>query len=101
VFDQGNIVFFVASRGHHADIGGISPGSMPPHSKELYQEGAAIKSFKIVSKGEFDHAGLEEHLVTIPGSYPGCSGSRAFRDNISGKKKKKQCIIYNILNLFY
>ncbi|EPB92360.1 5-oxoprolinase (ATP-hydrolysing) [Mucor circinelloides 1006PhL] len=86
VFDKGKIVFFVASRGHHADIGGISPGSMPPHSKELYQEGAAIKSFKIVSKGHFDQKGLEEHLCTIPASYPGCSGSRAFRDNISDLK---------------
>ncbi|KAL9537007.1 hypothetical protein MBANPS3_012169 [Mucor bainieri] len=86
VFDSGKIVFFVASRGHHADIGGISPGSMPPHSKELYQEGAAIKSFKIVSKGHFDQKGLEEHLCTIPASYPGCSGSRAFRDNISDLK---------------
>lgn len=84
VFNKGEIVFFVASRGHHADIGGISPGSMPPHSKELYQEGAAIKSFKIVSKGHFDQKGLEDHLCTIPASYPGCSGSRAFRDNMSG-----------------
>ncbi|KAG2205414.1 hypothetical protein INT47_007199 [Mucor saturninus] len=86
VFEQGEIVFFVASRGHHADIGGISPGSMPPHSKELYQEGAAIKSFKIVSKGHFDADGLTNHLCTIPSSYPGCSGSRAFRDNISDLK---------------
>lgn len=86
VFNKGEIVFFVASRGHHADIGGISPGSMPPHSKELYQEGAAIKSFKIVSKGQFDQDGLTEHLCTIPASYPGCSGSRAFRDNISDLK---------------
>jgi hypothetical protein len=31
VFDGGKIVFFVASRGHHADVGGITPGSMPPH----------------------------------------------------------------------
>lgn len=85
VFDKGVIVFFVASRGHHADIGGISPGSMPPHSKELYQEGAAIKSFKIVNAGEFDSEGLENHLCTIPSSYAGCSGSCAFRDNISGK----------------
>ncbi|KAI9280751.1 Hydantoinase B/oxoprolinase-domain-containing protein [Sporodiniella umbellata] len=86
VFNEGKIVFFVASRGHHADIGGISPGSMPPHSKELYQEGAAIKSFKIVAKGQFDQEGLEKHLCTIPASYPGCSGSRAFRDNISDLK---------------
>ena len=50
---DGVIVFFVASRGHHADIGGISPGSMPPHSKLLVEEGAAVVSFKIVREGEF------------------------------------------------
>lgn len=38
------ILFYAASRAHHADIGGITAGSMPPHSRELYQEGAAIKS---------------------------------------------------------
>jgi len=46
-------VFFVANRGHHADIGGITPGSMPPHSNYLWQEGASFKSFKIVDGGEF------------------------------------------------
>ncbi|CAO3593930.1 unnamed protein product [Absidia cylindrospora] len=86
VFHEKKIVFFVASRGHHADIGGISPGSMPPHSKELYQEGAAIKSFKIVSAGEFDGDGLKKHLYDIPGSYPGCSGTRLLQDNISDLK---------------
>ena len=45
-------VFFVANRGHHADIGGITPGSMPPHSKHLYQEGATFKSFKVRVGGE-------------------------------------------------
>ncbi|KAI9020814.1 Hydantoinase B/oxoprolinase-domain-containing protein [Phycomyces nitens] len=86
VFDRGKIVFFVASRGHHADIGGISPGSMPPHSKELYQEGAAIKSFKIVSNGKFDTEGVKHRLCDIPASYPGCSGTRCLRDNISDLK---------------
>ncbi|KAI9306007.1 Hydantoinase B/oxoprolinase-domain-containing protein [Cunninghamella echinulata] len=86
VFENEKIVFFVASRGHHADIGGISPGSMPPHSKELYQEGAAVKSFKIVSKGKFDDVGLKKHLYDIPGSYPGCSGTRLLQDNISDLK---------------
>ena len=33
IFRDGKIVFFVASRGHHADVGGIAPGSMPPLSK--------------------------------------------------------------------
>jgi 5-oxoprolinase (ATP-hydrolysing) len=50
-------VFFVASRGHHADIGGISPGSMPPHSKCLAEEGAAIVTFKIVDAGAFQEEG--------------------------------------------
>jgi 5-oxoprolinase (ATP-hydrolysing) len=53
VFSGGQVVFFVASRGHHADIGGISPGSMPPNSKLLLEEGAAVVSFKLVRDGAF------------------------------------------------
>jgi 5-oxoprolinase (ATP-hydrolysing) len=55
VFHEGAAqpVFFVANRGHHADIGGISPGSMPPHSNFLWQEGASFKSFYLVRGGEF------------------------------------------------
>lgn len=53
VFEGGRIVFFVASRGHHADVGGITPGSMPPHSHCLAEEGAAILSFKVVKDGVF------------------------------------------------
>ncbi|KAG0084887.1 hypothetical protein BGZ92_009481 [Podila epicladia] len=86
VFNEGKIVFFVASRGHHADIGGILPGSMPPNSKELYQEGAAIRSFKLVSKGHFDLEGLTKLLVDEPAKYPGCSGTRCLRDNVSDLK---------------
>lgn len=51
VFNEGKVVFFVASRGHHADIGGISPGSMPPHSHLLVEEGVAVVSYKLVSHG--------------------------------------------------
>ncbi|XP_009469626.1 PREDICTED: 5-oxoprolinase [Nipponia nippon] len=50
-------VFFVASRGHHADIGGITPGSMPPHSKALREEGAVFVSFKLVKDGVFQEEG--------------------------------------------
>ena len=53
VFREGDIVFFVASRGHHADVGGITPGSMPPNSHSLVEEGAAILSFKLVKGGAF------------------------------------------------
>ena len=51
-------VFFVASRGHHADIGGKTPGSMPPSSTSIYEEGAVFKSFKLVKGGEFQEKGL-------------------------------------------
>ena len=80
------ILFFVANRGHHADIGGIAAGSMPPNSTELWQEGAAIESFKLVKEGIFDEEGLIHHLVDVPGSYPGCSGTRALKDNIADLK---------------
>lgn len=53
VFSNGAVVFFVASRGHHADIGGISPGSMPPNSRLLVEEGAAVVSFKLVRDNAF------------------------------------------------
>lgn len=90
VFDDeenpNEIIFFVANRGHHADVGGIAPGSMPPNSTELWQEGAAIESFKMIKEGVFDEEGLIRHLYDIPGSYPGCSGTRALSDNIADLK---------------
>ena len=78
-------VFFVASRGHHADIGGLTPGSMPPMSQTLQEEGAAVYSFKLVEKGVFDEAGVTEILME-PGKYPGNSGTRNLADNISDLK---------------
>ncbi|KAJ4266023.1 hypothetical protein NW762_003996 [Fusarium torreyae] len=80
------IIFFVANRGHHADIGGIVPGSMPPNSTELWQEGAAIESFKMINEGVFDEAGLIKHLYDEPASYPGCSGTRTLTENIADLK---------------
>lgn len=53
-------VFYVASRGHHADIGGITPGSMPPHSTTLQQEGAVFLSFKLVQGGVFQEEGEQK-----------------------------------------
>lgn len=50
-------MFYVASRGHHADIGGKTPGSMPPQSTSIYEEGAVFKSFKLVSEGVFQEKG--------------------------------------------
>ncbi|KAL5339381.1 Hydantoinase B/oxoprolinase-domain-containing protein [Aspergillus crustosus] len=89
VFDRpggDEIMFYVASRGHHADIGGILPGSMPPKSTELWQEGAAIEGEKVVSNGVFDEERIIELLVKKPAEYPGCSGARCISDNISDLK---------------
>ncbi|XP_030612473.1 5-oxoprolinase isoform X2 [Archocentrus centrarchus] len=75
-------VFFVASRGHHADIGGITPGSMPPYSTSLQQEGAVFTSFKLVTGGVFQEEAVTEALMA-PAQYPGCSGTRNLHDNLS------------------
>ncbi|KAL3482417.1 Hydantoinase B/oxoprolinase-domain-containing protein [Aspergillus californicus] len=80
------IIFFVANRGHHADIGGIVPGSMPPNSTELWQEGAAIESFKMIDQGKFNEAELIKRLYDEPASYPGCSGTRTLTENIADLK---------------
>src|SRR5690606_33309795 len=55
VFDEqgAEILFYVGSRGHQADIGGITPGSIPPHSKTIDEEGVLIDNFKLVDRGRF------------------------------------------------
>ncbi|HEY1313450.1 MAG TPA: hydantoinase B/oxoprolinase family protein, partial [Steroidobacteraceae bacterium] len=58
--------FFVASRGHHADIGGTTPGSMPPFSTSLAEEGVLIDNFKLVERGAWREAALRELLAAGP-----------------------------------
>jgi 5-oxoprolinase (ATP-hydrolysing) len=60
--------FYVASRGHHADIGGITPGSMPPHSTHINQEGILLDNFQLVDRGHFRESELLEILGS--GNYP-------------------------------
>jgi 5-oxoprolinase (ATP-hydrolysing) len=67
VFDRsGALRFFTASRGHHADIGGITPGSMPPFSQRLEEEGVVLRPTRIVRDGRLDEAGVEEVLQRGP-----------------------------------
>ncbi|CDR40053.1 CYFA0S04e02608g1_1 [Cyberlindnera fabianii] len=87
-FKDGKIIFYVASRAHHADIGGTLPGSMPPNSKELYEEGAAIYSELLVSEGKFNEEKIVDLLLHKPASYPGCSGTRRLSDNLSDLKSQ-------------
>lgn len=82
----GELLFYVASRAHHADIGGILPGSIPPNSKELYEEGATIYSELLMKEGVFQEDLVYKLFVEEPSKYPGCSGARRFSDNISDLK---------------
>ncbi|PYI16566.1 putative 5-oxoprolinase [Aspergillus violaceofuscus CBS 115571] len=88
VFDSAgkNIIFWAASRGHHADVGGILPGSMPPMSKLLAEEGAIFNSHLLVRAGHFDEDELYRVLCVEPARYPGSSGSRRFQDNVTDLK---------------
>ncbi len=70
VFDDAgaDILFYVGSRGHHADIGGISPGSMPPDSRTIDDEGVLIDNFQAVDAGTFREDAIRELFGS--GAYP-------------------------------
>jgi 5-oxoprolinase (ATP-hydrolysing) len=63
---SGERIFFVANRGHHADIGGIAPGSMPPFSTTIDEEGIRFHNFLLVSGGAFREAEVLEALSAGP-----------------------------------
>ncbi|QDU11680.1 hydantoinase B/oxoprolinase family protein [Gimesia aquarii] len=94
------LLFFTASRAHHAEIGGIVPGSMPPFSKTLADEGILIRNFKLVDRGISCEEDLRSLLLT--GEYP----SRSVDDNladISAQVAANNCgvILLNDLVLRY
>ncbi len=62
--DDGQVLFFTASRGHHADIGGTTPGSMPPFSSTLEEEGVVFRGLEIVSGGLFDEDAVMQRLLS-------------------------------------
>jgi 5-oxoprolinase (ATP-hydrolysing) len=70
VFNDGGkqVLFYVACRGHHADIGGITPGSMPPGSTRLEEEGVLIDNFLLVSQGKLRER--EVHALLTGARYP-------------------------------
>ena len=68
VFIEGRPVFWLGSRGHHADIGGRTPGSAPPDSRHIDEEGVLIDNVKLLSEGEFQLA--EAEAVLSSGKYP-------------------------------
>ncbi len=70
VFDADNkqVLFYVASRAHHEDIGGIAPGSMSSLAKTIYEEGIVLDSIKLVDQGVFLHDVIQQKLSEGP--YP-------------------------------
>ncbi len=71
-------LFFVASRGHHADVGGSTPGSMPPDSVHIEQEGILIDDFQLLAGGNFQETELRRLLDA--GKYPARNPDRNVAD---------------------
>ncbi|WP_022728059.1 hydantoinase B/oxoprolinase family protein [Fodinicurvata sediminis] len=80
VFDEADkeVLFYVASRGHHADVGGLTPGSMPPNSRTVEEEGVLIDNFKLVDRGQFREQALRELLGS--GKYPARNADQNIAD---------------------
>jgi 5-oxoprolinase (ATP-hydrolysing) len=80
VFDgaRRKILFWVASRGHHADIGGIAPGSMSPIATTIDEEGIYIDNFKLVDRGRFREAALHDLLTNA--KYPARNPTQNIND---------------------
>jgi 5-oxoprolinase (ATP-hydrolysing) len=72
VFDEAGaeILFYVGSRGHHADIGGTTPGSMPPDSVHVEQEGVLINNFKLVDGADGVLREAEARALLTGARYP-------------------------------
>jgi 5-oxoprolinase (ATP-hydrolysing) len=76
--DQSEPSAFVAARGHHADIGGIAPGSMPPDSRSIDQEGVLIDNVLLVDEGHFRDREIRALLAS--GEWPARSPDRNISD---------------------
>ncbi|MCT6781087.1 hydantoinase B/oxoprolinase family protein [Streptomyces sp. CS7] len=68
VFDEGKLRFLVASRGHHAEIGGITPGSMPAFSRTIHEEGVLFDNWPLVRDGRLREEETRDLLTSAP--YP-------------------------------
>ena len=66
--ESGKVLFYTSARGHHTDVGGLTPGSMPPDSRSIHDEGALIDNFKMVDQGVFLEDETREILLSA--KYP-------------------------------
>jgi len=77
VFHEKQRIAFVVNRAHHSEIGGISPGSMPPGAKNLEEEGVVIAPFYLIKKGQVNWEGMQD--ILIKAAYP----SRSVKENLA------------------
>lgn len=77
IFHNGKRIAFVVNRAHHSEIGGISPGSMPPNATTLIEEGVVIAPFYLIRKGNVDWEGMRDILLDAP--FP----SRSVEENLA------------------
>ena len=71
--DEGReVLFYTSARGHHTDVGGLTPGSMPPDSRSIHDEGAYIDNWKLVDQGRFREA--ETRGASLVGQVSGAGG---------------------------
>jgi 5-oxoprolinase (ATP-hydrolysing) len=93
VFDETNttLLFWVASRGHHADIGGVAPGSMSPRATNIEEEGVYIDNFHLVDQGIFRE--LETRALLEGAKYPARNVTQNINDlkaQVAANKKGAQ-----------
>ncbi|GMQ96917.1 MAG: hydantoinase B/oxoprolinase family protein [Gammaproteobacteria bacterium] len=94
--DRQEPLFYVASRGHHADIGGITPGSMPPRSTRIEEEGVVLDNLLLVQNGQFQERILREALSS--GTY----AARNIDQNIADLKAQaaaNECGVRELLKM--
>ena len=95
--DGKELLFFTAARGHHADVGGISPGSIPANSRHIEEEGVISEGLKIVDKGRFQEATLRDWLGSGP--YPARNPSQNLADlqaQIAANEKGAQELLHMV-----
>ncbi|OIR09995.1 acetophenone carboxylase gamma subunit [mine drainage metagenome] len=78
LFHQGRLVFLLGVRGHHADIGGITPGSMPPDSRSIEEEGVLLDCLPLVGGGQFHESAVRAALAAGP--WPARSPDQSIAD---------------------
>jgi 5-oxoprolinase (ATP-hydrolysing) len=93
VFHEARPFAYVAARGHHADIGGITPGSMPPFSRDVNEEGVLIDNFLLIDAGRFREE--ETRALLASGKYP----ARSPGQNIADLKAQGAACVKGVVEL--